>query len=91
MELVKINEQYKLTDTTEIGWIVEGNVTKNTTGEVLIYFNVVSAEGERLGNMNYRNNIDNTVSVNYHVVDSHKDIFKEYSNNLVSEIKTYFE
>lgn len=85
MELIKLNEAYTLTDNTEKGWSINGQVTKENNGIVNINFSV-NNNIAHIGTYNYTSHLDNNISINVNSTKESNDELIEYGDKLVDEI-----
>lgn len=85
MELIKVSENYRITDSTEL-WNVSGNVNKNKSGMTQISISVNANSGEYIGNFNYTINEQNNVNVSFDCGKDQDDALFEYGNTLVDQI-----
>lgn len=90
MELTKLNEAYKLTDSLENGWTIEGQAIKENSGVININFSVSqisTTENIHVGNYSYNVPIDNSsVSAYYNCRKEFETEFINYSEELIKQI-----
>jgi hypothetical protein len=89
MELIKQSEQYKVTDTLENGWVVNGTVTNGT--DLNLWVSVGQELGEMVGNISYTKPAQGNVSMHYDVAEDTRGEFAEYANTLVDYVLEYFK
>jgi hypothetical protein len=91
MEIVKQNETFILTDTTEV-YETSGTISKEASGAFNVHFNVKNKEGERVGDCHY-NKYGEGDSVNFGVSSSEevREALTTYANELVESAIEYFK
>ena len=86
MELKKINENYTITDSTEV-WNVSGNVNKESNGVIRINIAVSMLDnGNHVGNFNYNIYEGSNVNVSFDCPQKTDEALFAYGNSLVDQI-----
>lgn len=86
MELKKINENYTITDSTEV-WNVSGNVNKESNGVIRINIAVNMLDnGNHVGNFNYNIYEGSNVNVSFDCPQETDEALFAYGNSLVDQI-----
>lgn len=88
MEFIKQSEQYKIVDSLENGWTVEGTVTKSR--DLNVWASVNSESNGQVGYINYTKPETGHVSLSYNVAEDTRDEFAEYVNTLVDTVLEHF-
>lgn len=92
MELVKQNENYSISDKTEQGWVVTGNVSCEVNGALNFNISVNSELGDRIGDFYYNRWVENkNISVNYTVAEENRDALVAYSDTLIDWVLEQFK
>ena len=92
MELLKTNENYSISDKTEQGWVVTGNVSCEVNGDLNFNLSVNSELGDQIGHFYYNRQGENkNISVNYTVAEENRDALVAYSDILIDWVLEQFK
>lgn len=90
MELTKTNENFNLTDTTEQGWTLNGNASKDTEGNIYINGIINSELGEPVGNIYYHKPAEGRMNLNLEVSEANRDVFSAYADSVIDFVLSQF-
>lgn len=94
MNIVKQNETYAISDSTESGWVMSGSASKDVNGSLNINFNVDKPGelSENVGDCTYSSGVDNDrVMVNYNVSEANRDAFVAYTDVVIDTVLDHFK
>lgn len=86
MELIKNSEVFTFKDTTDIGWDISGNVTKNIEG-----FNAwlsISVDNNSIGDISYNTYQDGRENINYTIDPVNREAVTSYITSFIDYIKS---
>lgn len=86
MELIKTSEVFTFKDTTDIGWNISGNVTKNIEG-----FNAwlsISVDNNSIGDISYNTYQDGRENINYTIDPVNREAVTSYITSFIDYIKS---
>lgn len=91
MEIIKQNESFALKETTA-QYEMSGNVSREVSGSLNLYFNVNTVEGTRVGDCHY-NKYGESGDVNFGVncSEENRDALTEYADTVVDSVLSYFK
>ena len=86
MEIIKKSENFNLKDTTEV-FEMNGNFSYDTSGTLIVHFNVKNLDGSYVGDCQYNaygesNNVSFTVSCS----EPNRDALTAYANTIISAV-----
>lgn len=96
VEITKQNETYQISETTEDGWSMQGNASKDTNGSLSMSFQVNKSEDlggsdSNIGNCNYTKfSGSDRISLNYDVDESNRDKFATYIDTVIDSVLAHF-
>jgi hypothetical protein len=85
MELVQYEKAYAINDDTEKGWVVTGQVFKETDGQMSVNLSA-SNDGTHIGGFSYTIAKENRINTNMNVLREYEKEFSEYSHNTLDNI-----
>ena len=93
MDIVKINESYRITDNDSgNNWKMEGTASHEVEGSININFSV-SKTGELeeyIGNFSYNKPIEGNIDANFNVSEENRDSFVAYADTVIDAVLTHF-
>lgn len=90
MEIVKQNENFILTDSTE-SFEINGTINKDTLGTLNINFNINEKGGNYLGNCYYNTYIENgNISFGLNCNEENRDALTSYTDTIIDSVLAYF-
>ena len=93
IEIVKQNETYRISETTENNWNMSGTAEKNADGTFNINLSVEKTGElmENVGSCSYYKPADqDMVSVNYNVSEANRDDFVTYVDTVIDTVLAKF-
>jgi hypothetical protein len=98
VEIVKQNETYQISETTEDGWSMQGNASKDANGSLSMTFQVSKSSTEdsggsdsNIGNCNYiKYSGSDRISLNYDVDEANRDKFATYIDTVIDSVLAHF-
>lgn len=93
MEIIKQNETYQISESTENGWNMLGTVSKDSSGSLNMSF-AVGKPGElveNIGDFNYYKPLESEmISVNYNTTEVNRKEFTTYADTVISTVLKHF-
>lgn len=90
MEIVKTNESYNITDKTDAGWALSGNVHNEVSGNINMNADVRNELGEHIGSMHYNRPTDGKVHMSVNVDENMRDEFTSYVDTVIDSVLAHF-
>lgn len=94
MEITKLNETYRITDTNSSNnWKMEGTANNDVNGSISINFSVnKSGELEEyIGSCNYTKPVEGNVDLNLNISEENRDNFSAYADTIIDEVLSHFQ
>lgn len=90
MEIIKQNESFVLTDTTDV-YVMNGNVNREASGTINVYFNVNTVGDEYVGDCHYSAYPENnTVNFGVNCSETNRDELTAYADTVIDSVLEYF-
>ena len=90
MEITRINESYTISDKTELGWRLNGNVNNEVSGNLNMNADVYNELGEYVGSMHYSKPLEGMVHVSVNVNEDKRDEFTNYVDTVIESVLAHF-
>lgn len=90
MEITRINESYTISDKTELGWSLNGNVNNEVSGNLNMNADVYNELGEHVGSMHYSKPLEGMVHVSVNVNEDKRDEFTNYVDTVIESVLAHF-
>ena len=90
MEITRINESYTISDKTELGWRLNGNVNNEVSGNLNMNADVYNELGEHVGSMHYSKPLEGMVHVSVNVNEDKRDEFTNYVDTVIESVLAHF-
>lgn len=91
MDIVKHNETFLLTDSTE-AFTMNGSVTYEVSGGLNIQCNLINPEGEYIGNCSYYKYVDNDKAhFNINAPEERRAEFAAYADTVIASVFEYLK
>lgn len=89
MEIVKQNETFNLSETTDV-FEMTGNATYETNGALNVYFTATRAGGDRVGDCHYHKYSENDyVNFNVNCAEENRDELTAYADTVIESVLRY--
>lgn len=90
MEITRINESYTISDKTELGWSLNGNINNEVSGNLNMNADVYNELGEHVGSMHYSKPLEGMVHVSVSVNEDKRDEFTNYVDTVIESVLAHF-
>lgn len=92
MEIVKQNETYLITDVTDSGWRISGNITNDLNGAVSLSINIYTKEdSDYIGDFYYHNPKSGNINMSYNVAEENRDAMVAYADTVIDFVLEQFK
>lgn len=91
MEINKENETHIVVDTANVGWKVNGRVTKEAEGTTSISLDVTDVDNEFVASIYYVKPVIGHVHLSFNVDEDNRLAVAEYAAQAIDQILTHFQ
>ena len=91
IEITKQNENFTLTETTDL-YEIKGNVSRDAAGSLNLYFNINTLEGNYIGDCHYSVYAENnTVNFGVNCSEVNREQVTTYADAVIDSVLAHFK